>query len=73
MELSLDLFSRVGIAMLCSTSGTMNLFNQDFGEGWSNLRPFLQNVYKESLLRNQEAFFILSFLKLKGKVQVLIT
>ena len=30
-----------GIAMLCPTSGTMNLFNQDFGEGWSNLRPFL--------------------------------
>ena len=38
-------YSGVGIARLCPTSGTMNLFNQGFGEGSSNLRPFLQNVY----------------------------
>jgi len=35
-----------GIVRLCPTSGTRTQFNEDFGEG-SNLRPILQNVYKE--------------------------
>jgi hypothetical protein len=43
-----SLFIQVGIARLYPTSGTMNLFNQDFGEGSSNLRPFLQDVYDKS-------------------------
>ena len=45
------------IAQLCPSSGTRTPLNQYLVEGL-NLRPFLQNVYK-SLLRNQEAFFMI--------------
>jgi len=46
----------VGIAQLCPTSGTRTQFNQDFGTGLI-LRPFLQNVYKESLDTQRQGFF----------------
>ena len=49
----------VGIVILRPTSGTMNLFNQDFGEGSSNLRSFLQNVYKKSPDAQHQGFFYL--------------
>jgi len=53
----------VGIARLYPTSGTMNLFNQEFGEGWSNLRPFLQNVYKEKPRCTASGLFWLQYSK----------
>jgi len=50
--------SGAGIAQLCPTRGTRTPFNQYLGAGLV-FRPFLQNVYSETLWRKLQRVFSL--------------